>query len=98
MCELQCLCCMVCYIWFVFVQLLENYDVVYCILMEDFLCCILWFLGELLIMLILVDCGQDMFNFKFINNCVVYGMIYYLLIVCLMIGVLVMVREYFFYE
>lgn len=96
--ELQRLRCTVRHIWPVPVQLPENYDVVYCTLMEDLPRRIPWLPGEPSTTLILVDRGQDTLNLKLINNCAAHGMIHYPPTARSTIGALAMAREHFLYE
>lgn len=96
--ELQRLRCTVRHIWPVPVQLPENYDVVYCTLLDDLPRRIPWLPGEPTTTLILVDRGQDLLDLKLINNCAAHGLIHYPPSPRSTIGSLAMAREHFLYE
>ncbi|MCY1227594.1 ANTAR domain protein [compost metagenome] len=96
--ELQRLRCTVRHIWPVPMQLPENFDVVYCTLIDDLPRRIPWLPGEPTTTLILVDRGQEAINLKLINNCAAHGMIHYPSTPRSTIGSLAMAREHFLYE
>lgn len=96
--ELQRLRCTVRHVWPVPVQLPENFDVVYCTLIEDLPRRIPWLPGEPTTALILIDRGQDALDLKLINNCAAHGMIHYPPTPRSTVGSLAMAREHFLYE
>ncbi|APO77176.1 response regulator ANTAR domain-containing protein (plasmid) [Rhizobium etli 8C-3] len=96
--ELQRLRYTVRHFWPVPAQIPENFDVVYCTLVEDLPRRIPWLPGEPATALVLVDKGRDALNLKLIHNCAAHGLIHFPATARSTISSLTMAREHFLYE
>jgi AmiR/NasT family two-component response regulator len=96
--ELQSLRCAVRHIWPPPAQLPDNFDVVYCTLLDDLPRKIPWLPGEPAATLILVDRGSEPLNLKLIHNCAAHGLVHFPITPRSTAGSLAVAREHFLYE
>lgn len=96
--ELQRLRCNVRHIWPMPPQIPDNFDVVYCALVDDLPRRIPWLPGEPSAALIIVDRGRDPLNLKLIHNCAAHGLVHFPVTARSTAGSLAMAREHFLYE